>query len=165
MVIHGNPVEAEGSEGSEGSFHPSTVKTLQKSPKFRSLFNQLGFRPEARRIATESLMSIAIDSGVVFHNGIPCQLSLLGDNQCSNFTEEDMEVEYLDHYRPLYLIATINGVQIRGALVDTGASLNLIALSNLKAVGMTGRSILGAPVEITGFRGAMESIEGMCSRP
>ena len=36
VVIHGNPAEAEEPEG---SFHPSTVRTLQKNPKFRSLFN------------------------------------------------------------------------------------------------------------------------------
>ena len=62
-----------------------------------------------------------------------------------------MEVEHPDHRRPLYLMATINGIQIRRALVDTGASLNLIALSTLEVVGLTGRRILGVPVEITGF--------------
>ena len=44
VVIHRNPVEAKESEG---SFHPSTVRTLRKNPKFRSLFNQLGFGLEA----------------------------------------------------------------------------------------------------------------------
>ena len=58
VVIHGNPAEAGESEG---SFHSGTVRTLQKNPKFRSLFNQLGFGPEARRVAIESLMSIAAD--------------------------------------------------------------------------------------------------------
>ena len=57
-------------------------------------------------------------------------------------------------------MATINGVQVRRALIDIRASLNLIALSTLEAVGLTGRRILGAPMEITGFRGSVESIEG-----
>ena len=61
VVIHGNPAKAEEPEG---SFHPSTVRTLQKNPKFRSLFNQLGFGPEARRVAIESPMIIAADSGM-----------------------------------------------------------------------------------------------------
>ena len=73
------------------------------------------------------------------------------------FTDEDMEVEHPDHRRPLYLMATINDVQIRRALVDTGASLNLIDLSTLEAVGLAGRRILGAPMEITGFGGSTES--------
>ena len=55
MVIHGNPAEPEESEG---CFHSSIVR---KSLKFRSLFNQLGFGLEVRRIAIESLMRIATD--------------------------------------------------------------------------------------------------------
>ena len=76
------------------------------------------------------------------------------------FTNEDMEVEHLDHHRPLYLMATINDVQIRRTLVDIGASLILIALSTLEAVCMAGRRIFGALMEITGFGGATESTEG-----
>ena len=76
------------------------------------------------------------------------------------FTNEDMEVEHPNHRRPLYLMATINGVQIRKAFVDTGASLNLIALSTLEIVGLAGRRILGAPMDITGFGGLVESTEG-----
>ena len=44
-------------------------------------------------------------------------------------------------------------------MVDTGTSLNLIALSTLEAVGLAGRRILRAPMEITGFGGSTESIE------
>ena len=76
------------------------------------------------------------------------------------FIDEDMEVEHSDHRRPLYLMATINGVQIRRVLVDMGASLNLIVLSTLEAVGLVNKRILGAPMEITGFGGSVESIEG-----
>ena len=75
------------------------------------------------------------------------------------FTDENMEVEHLDHRRPLYLMATINGIQIRRALVDTGASLNLIALSTLKDVGLVDKRILRAPMEIIGFGGLVESTE------
>ena len=71
-----------------------------------------------------------------------------------------MEVEYPDYCRPLYLMATINGVQIKKALIDMRASLNLSALSTLEAVGMAGKRILGALVEITGFGGAAKSTEG-----
>ena len=76
------------------------------------------------------------------------------------FTDEDMEVEHLDHHRPLYLMSTINSVQIRRALVDIGASLNLISLSTLEAVSLASRRILGAPMEITRFEGLVESTEG-----
>ena len=158
VVIHGNPVEVGKSEG---SFHPSTVKTLQKNPKFRSLFNQLGFGPKARRVATKSLMSIATDSGMeCFTAESHTSRAFLETTNAITFTDEDMEVEHPDHRRPLYLMATRNCVQIRKALVDTGASLNLIALSTLEAVGLVDRRILRAPMEITGFGGSVESIEG-----
>ena len=119
-MIHGNPVEAEEPEG---SFHPSTVRTLQKNPKFRSLFNQLGFRPKARRVATESFMSIAVDLGMeCFTAESHASRAFLETTNAITFTDEDIEVEHPDHHRPLYLMATINGVQIKRALVDTGAS-------------------------------------------
>ncbi|XP_065623457.1 uncharacterized protein LOC136064917 [Quercus suber] len=144
-----------------GSFHPNTVRTLQKNPKFRSLFNQLGFGPEARKVATESLMTIAADSGMeCFTAESHASRAFLETTNAITFTDEDMEVEHPDHRRPLYLMATINGVQIRRALVDTGASLNLIALSTLEAVGLAEKRILGAPMEITGFGGSAESTEG-----
>ena len=158
VVIHGNPAEAGESKR---SFHLSTVRTLQKNPKFRSLFNQLGFGPEARRVATESLMSIIADSGMeCFTAKSHASRAFLETTKAITFTDEDMEVEHPDHCRPLYLMATINGVQIKRTLVDTGVSLNLIALSTLKAVGLVDRRILGAPIEITGIGGSVESTEG-----
>ena len=45
-------------------------------------------------------------------------------------------------------------------MINTIASLNLIALNTLEAIGTPGKRILGAPVERTGFGGAAESIEG-----
>ena len=44
-----------------------------------------------------------------------------------------MDVQYPDYRRPLYLLATINEVQVRCALVDTGSCINLIPLSTLRA--------------------------------
>ena len=158
VVIHGNPAEAKKSEG---SFHLSIVRTLQKNPKFRSLFNQLGFGIEARRVATKSLMSISIDSVMkCFTAESHASRAFSETTNAITFTDEDMEVEHPDHRRPLYLIATINGVQVRRALVNTRALLNLTALSTLEAVDLTNKRILGAPMEITGFGGSTESIEG-----
>ena len=158
VVIHGNPAKAEEPEG---SFYPITVKTLQKNPKFKSLFNQLGFGPEASRVATESLMGIAADSGMeCFTTESHANQAYLEITNAITFTDEDMEVKHPGHHRPFYLMATINGVQVRRALVDTGASLNLIALSTLEVVGLTGRRILRAPMKIIGFRGSAESTKG-----
>ena len=104
MVIYRNLAEVEAEE-SEGSFHLSTVRTFQKSPKFKSLFNQLGFGLEARRITTESLMSIATDSGVeCFTVESYTSWAYLETTNAITFTKEDMEVEYQEHCRPFYLM-------------------------------------------------------------
>ena len=106
-------------------------------------------------------MSIAADSGMeCFTVESHASQAFLETTNTITFTDEDMEVEHPNHRRPLYLMATINGVQIRRELVDTRASLNLITLSTLEAEGPAGRRILGAPMEITGFGGSVESTEG-----
>ena len=89
-------------------------------------------------------MSIAANSGMeCFTAESHDSRAFLETTNAITFIDEDMEIEHPDHCRPLYLMATINGVQIRRALVDTEASLNLIALSTLEAVGLVDRRILG----------------------
>ena len=106
-------------------------------------------------------MSIAADSRMkCFTVESHASRAFLETTNAITFTDEDMEVEHPDHRRPLYLMATINSVQIRRALIDTRVSLNLIALSTLEAVGLAGRRILGALMEITRFGRSVESTEG-----
>uniref|UniRef100_A0A2N9G1I9 RNA-directed DNA polymerase n=1 Tax=Fagus sylvatica TaxID=28930 RepID=A0A2N9G1I9_FAGSY len=76
------------------------------------------------------------------------------------FTDEDMEVQYPDHRRPLYLSATINEVQVRRALVDNGSCINLIPLSTIQAAEIPQKKIQGAPMEIKGFGGVGEYTKG-----
>ena len=76
------------------------------------------------------------------------------------FRNEDMEVGYPDHKRPLYLAAPINQIPIKRALMDTGASVNLILLSTLQATGISKRKIQGCPIEVTRFGGRGEYTVG-----
>ena len=52
-----------------------------------------------------------------------------------------MEVQYPDHRRPLYLLATMNEVQVRHTLVDTGSCINLIPLSIIQAAEISQKKI------------------------
>ena len=62
-------------------------------------------------IVTESLMSIAVDLRVeCFTVESHASQAFLETTNATTFTDEDIEVEYLDHRRPFYLTATINGV-------------------------------------------------------
>lgn len=69
------------------------------------------------------------------------------------FNNEEMKEGYSDHRRPLYLVASINQIPIKRALVDTSASINLIPLNTLQAVGIPERNIQGCPMEVMGFGG------------
>ena len=60
----------------------------------------------------------------------------------------------------LFLAASIIQIPIKRALVDTGASENLIPLSTLQAAGILERNIQGCLMEVTGFRGRGEYIAG-----
>uniref|UniRef100_A0A2N9F7A0 Integrase catalytic domain-containing protein n=1 Tax=Fagus sylvatica TaxID=28930 RepID=A0A2N9F7A0_FAGSY len=162
VVIHGNvsDMEAEESAAASSSLVPAAVRTLQKSPKFKSLFNQLGFGPEARNAATEALITIAAESGATcFTAEAHASRAFLETTNAITFTDEDMEVQYPDHRRPLYLSAVIKDVQVRRALVDTGSCLNLIPLSTLQAVNLPHQKIQGSPMEVTGFGRSNLSIQ------
>ncbi|KAK9991381.1 hypothetical protein SO802_026366 [Lithocarpus litseifolius] len=74
--------------------------------------------------------------------------------------DENMEVGYSDHRRPLYLAASINQIPIKRALVDIGTSVNLIPLSTLQAAGMLEGKIRGCPMEVMGFGRGGEYIMG-----
>uniref|UniRef100_A0A2N9I2U7 Uncharacterized protein n=1 Tax=Fagus sylvatica TaxID=28930 RepID=A0A2N9I2U7_FAGSY len=140
---------------------PTAIKTLQRNPRFRSLFNQLGLNPEARTAATEAIMAIATDSGAhCFTAETHASQAFLETTNAITFTDEDMEVQYPDHRRPLYLSATINEVQVRRALVDTGSCINLIPLSTIQAAEIPQEKIQGAPMEIKGFGGVGEYTKG-----
>uniref|UniRef100_A0A2N9GLZ0 Retrotransposon gag domain-containing protein n=1 Tax=Fagus sylvatica TaxID=28930 RepID=A0A2N9GLZ0_FAGSY len=163
VVIHGSASDADMDEivAASSAMTPAAIKTLQRNPRFRSLFNQLGLNPEARTAATEALMAIAADSGAhCFTAETHASRAFLETTNAITFTDEDMKVQYPDHRRPLYLSATINEVQVRRALVDTGSCINLIPLSTIQAAEISQKKIQGAPMEIKGFGGVGEYTKG-----
>ena len=97
-------------------------------------------------------MSIASGAGVECLTAeIPDDRALLQESTKITFSNEDMEVGYPDHRRPLYLAASINQIPIKRALVDTNASIYLIPLSILRVAGISERKIQRCPMEVTAF--------------
>ena len=130
----------------------ATITTLQQSSTFKNLFDQLGLTAKEIKIAMEALVSIATGVGVECLSAeIPNDRALLQESTEITFSDEDMEVGYPDHRRPLYRAASINQIPIKRALVDTGASVNLIPLSTLQAAGISERKIQGCLMEVTRF--------------
>ncbi|CAL2271821.1 unnamed protein product [Prunus armeniaca] len=107
---------------------PTASQVLQRNPKFKSLFDQLSFGPQAREAAAVALMNISAESDPHCFTAQP-QRSFLGNDNAIFFTDEDMEVPHPDHRRPLYLEGQINDVFIRRALVYTGSSVNTLPLN------------------------------------
>ena len=133
VVIHAGNIEEDMSNSEE--LPPVAISALQKSLAFRALFNQLGFNEEERKVATEALVSIASDSGIhCLTTEAHANRAFLETTNAITFTDEDMEVQHPDYSRPLYVTAQINDVHIWRALVDIGASLNLIPASTLQAI-------------------------------
>uniref|UniRef100_A0A2N9FGV7 Integrase catalytic domain-containing protein n=1 Tax=Fagus sylvatica TaxID=28930 RepID=A0A2N9FGV7_FAGSY len=94
VVIQGSTsdMEVEESAVADTTLTPAAVRTLQKSPKFKSLFNQLGLGPEARNAATEAIIAIAADSGATcFTAEAHASRAFLETTNAVTFTDEDME--------------------------------------------------------------------------
>jgi len=117
---------------------PSAIKTLQRSPAFHSLFNQFGLTPKARMAVIEAIVGIASSSrSNCFTAEAHASRAFLEMTNVITFTDEDMEVQYPNHKRPLYVLTMINEVHVRRAFVDTDSSLNVIPLSILVAAGIS----------------------------
>lgn len=110
-----------------------TITTLQRSSRFKNLFDQSELTANERRIATEALVSNASRAGVeCLAAKIRANKAFLQDINEIIISDEDMEVGYSNHRRSLYLAASIKQFPIKRALVDTGASVNLIHLAHYK---------------------------------
>ena len=99
VVIHSG---AEPSKDmSESSAREATVKALQRSHRFKTIFNRLGLSSKVRRIATEALIAIAAKSGTGSSNCLMVEestaKSITEATNAITFTDEDMEVQYPDH--------------------------------------------------------------------
>nr|POE97888.1 hypothetical protein CFP56_33828 [Quercus suber] len=118
------------------------------------ILNLLGLKEELRRTVTEALVSIATSSGThCLTAEAHASQAFLETTNAITFTDKDMEVQHPDHSKPLYIATQINDVYIRRALVDTGASLNLIPTSTLKVARILLSKIVGALIEVFGFAG------------
>jgi hypothetical protein len=93
------------------SINPAAIKTLQRSPKFWSLFNQLGLGPDARKAAIEAIVNVAAGLGSQYYTAeAHASQAFLETTNTVTFTDEDMEVQYPGHRKPLYVAAMINDV-------------------------------------------------------
>ncbi|KAK9951371.1 hypothetical protein M0R45_006818 [Rubus argutus] len=154
---HGETSQAYHVTGVDEHHQPTAAQVLQRNPKFKSLFDQLEYGPQARQAAAEALMRVSEEyRPQCFTAEVERTMSMLENDNAIIFTNTDMGVPYPDHRRPLYLEAQINDVFVRRALVDTGSSLNIVPLYVLKAAGIPQSRIVKSEMKISGFAEANE---------
>ena len=107
-----------------------------------SLFNQLGLTLEARTATIEAIVGIAsLSRSHCFTVEAHASQAFLETTNGVNFTDEDMEVQYPDHKRSMYVSTMINEIYVRRALMDTSPSLNVVPLLTFVTMGISQRKI------------------------
>ena len=66
------------------------------------------------------------------------------------FSEQDKQVPFF-HNRPLYVMATVNSHEFTRALLDGGASVNVMPLSSFYACGIPKGRLVKSPIDVHGF--------------
>ncbi|XP_075645321.1 uncharacterized protein LOC142616329 [Castanea sativa] len=151
VLFHDGADDNEAASGT--SLPPVAISALQRSPAFRTLFNQLGLKEKSRRTATKALVSIA---AALEHTASQLKLTPVEPSQRLLMPLPSP----MRTWRYNTLIIVNNDVHVRRALVDTGASLNLIPASTLRATGIPLSRIAGAPIEVFSFTGIHECTLG-----
>jgi len=67
------------------------------------------------------------------------------------FSPRDLTNRSVDGKRPLYVTAFLGASQIKRALVDTGASTNILPLPTLDALGIPQERIIREPLQVVGI--------------
>ena len=112
------------------------------------------FTANERKIAIEVLLNIALGSKAgCFAIEARANRAFLKSTSAITFTNEEMEVKYLDHKRPLYLAASINQILIKRAFVDMGALVKLVPTCTLEGAGISKSKIQGFPIDVMGLGG------------
>ncbi|KAH7847621.1 hypothetical protein Vadar_028272 [Vaccinium darrowii] len=128
-------------------------KILSKSHKFRTFFDGLGFSPNARVQMTKAILEIASEGqeACVVEGGSVAR-TIREDSNTITFSDTDRRVPF-PHNRPLFVTAYINGVELKRAFLDGGASINIMPLETLKKLDIPEPRIIKSLVGIVGFRG------------
>ncbi|GKV03858.1 hypothetical protein SLEP1_g16100 [Rubroshorea leprosula] len=151
-------IENAGTSASIIEFHDDTptfsVRAFQQTPKFKMLFDQLGF-------TTEAILTIANETGGECLNvEAHANRAYLESSNAITFIDQDMEAPYPDHRKPFYLSAQINFISVRHALVDIGSFLNLIPLNTITVARISQRRIIRSLLSIVGFGSSNEHALG-----
>ncbi|OVA03740.1 hypothetical protein BVC80_1199g22 [Macleaya cordata] len=135
---------------------------LQHAMLFKKFFDQLEFTENQRYEACMALTTISMgiqpnctEEVAVTHSG----RNRRQPASVITFSDADM-APGVDHLRPLYLPAKIQGMLLKRAFIDTGASLNLVPLNIIETLRVPAKHVIRMPTTVYGFGGHTQDTMG-----
>ena len=123
--------------------------TILQNDKFHAFLEGMGLRPLARREATLALTQVVEMSwGTTTSEGSVLQVAYQEIKELVTFSARDLANRAVDGERPLYVTAFLGASQIKRALVDTGASTNILPLLTLDALDIPRERIIREPFQV-----------------
>ena len=150
-VIHNTVPEVEMMMEEKEECDPGLqVTALMNGAKFRNFFDQIGLAKEARIEATRAIIKAAETQETCMAISKGFVKTMEEEENNISFSKADREIRY-PHNRPLYVTAVINGIEVRRAFIDNGASVNIMPYTMFKRLGLPEKKIVKEQTNITGF--------------
>ncbi|OVA02093.1 hypothetical protein BVC80_1261g7 [Macleaya cordata] len=156
-----HPVEEEETQNTLLQLEPVAAK-LQHAMLFKKFFDQLEFTENQWYEACMALTTISMGVKPSCTEEVAVTYSGRNRRQPASvitFSNADMAPD-VDHLRPLYLPAKIQGMMLKRAFIDTGASLNLVPLNIIKALRVPAKHVIRMPTTVYGFGGYTQDTMG-----
>ncbi|XP_059650167.1 uncharacterized protein LOC132295922 [Cornus florida] len=133
-------------------------RLLETAP-VKNILQKMDFSPLAQKEIAKILWLAAKEGvkEVASITSLPVPQRLTGS--AIVFTEEDKCV-LTPHNRPLYVTASLNGVELKRAFLDNGSSLNIMPLEIFRRTGLPSEKLIRKSTEITGFGSDIRRTEG-----
>jgi len=123
------------------------VTRIQQEDKIHSFLERTDLRPLARRKAAQALTKVMErNHEVVAVKGSLMQVAYQEAKDLVTFSSKNLANQVVDGNRPLYLTTFLGASRIKRALVDTGASTNILPLLTFDALGIPRERIILEPL-------------------
>ena len=118
----------------------------------------------ARREAAQALTRVMeMNHEVAAVEGSLMQVAYQEVKDSVTFSNKDLLNQVVDGDRPLYVTAFLGTSQIKRALIDTGASINILPLLTFDALGILRERIILEPLQVAGIGALQQSTLGHVS--
>ena len=123
---------------------------IQQDDNIHSFLEGIGLRPLARREVAQALTRVMERiQEVATSEGSLMQVAYQEARDSITFSNRDLANWVVNGDRPLYLTAFLGAFQIKRALVDIGASTNILPLPTFDALVIPRERIILEPLQVT----------------